>query len=230
MRFRKSLVVLAAVAVVTVLVVVKSSSTQPLNNRSWKLEHSVLPRAEFDGDLVHVRGIRNFSYQSAKSFTPAYYDKTFDLSKIESLWFVLSIFRPSRRGLAHPFLSFGFANGDYVSISVEARQESDESYSVLTGLFKRFEVIYVIGDERDLVATRAIQRDDQVYLYPIRTSPDKIRSLFVEMLLAANQLHELPEFYNTLTNNCTTRIHDHVNRIASKKIPGSWKILLPGYA
>lgn len=221
---------LVGITVVVAAAGITLALMEPRGDRDWKLEHSVVSEVSFDGDLVHIRGIRNFSYESAETFTPAYYDRTFDLTKVESVWFIISIFDPSRRGLAHSFLSFGFEGGEFVSISVEARQEKGESYSILAGLFKRFEVIYVIGDERDLVGTRAIQRDDHVYLYPIRVSHEKARALFIEILHAANRLRESPEFYNTLTNNCTTRIHDHVNRVASKEIPDSWKILLPGYA
>ena len=229
-NLRVVLVVLVGIGLVLFLGLVTWASIHPQNDRDWKPEHAVLPEVTFNGDLVHITGIRNFSYQSADAFTQGYYDRTLDLRKIASVWFVISIFETSWRGLAHSFLSFGFEDGEFVSISIEARQEKSESYSMLTGLFKGFEIIYVIGDEQDLIGTRAIQRDDYVYLYPIRTSQQKIRALFIEMLNAANSLRESPEFYNTLTNNCTTRIHDHVNQVASKKIPGSWKILLPGYA
>ena len=229
MKLSRRHVVLAAITVAVAVVAVKWVSIQPRNDRDWKMVHSVLPRADFNGDRVHVRDIRNFSYQSADSFTAAYYDETFDLTKISSLWFLISIFDPNRRGPAHTFLSFGFDDGKFVSVSVEARQERGESYSALSGLFKRFEIIYVIGDEKDLVGTRAIKRTDHVYLYPIRTSRERMRALFVDVLEAANSLHERPLFYNTLTNNCTNRIQDHVNRLATKKIPSSWRTILPGY-
>jgi hypothetical protein len=203
---------------------------RPSNEREWKLEHERVAETVFEGDRVHVRNIRNFSYQSASSFTTAYYDKSFDLNAIESMWFNLSVFDEDRRGPAHSFLSFGFEGGDYLCISVEARQERGESYSVWWGLLRRFEIIYVIGDERDIVGTRAIQRTDQVYMYPIRAPRAKIRALFVEMLEAANGLREKPRFYNTLTASCTTLILDHVNRVRDEDISGGYKILLPGYA
>ena len=137
---------------------------------------------------------------------------------------------PIWRGPAHTFLSFGFAGGAYVAISVEIRKEQGESFSPLGGLLRQYELIYVVGDERDLIGLRANHRHDDVYLYPIRTSKEKIRTLFVAMLERANQLAAHPEFYNTLTNTCTSNIVDHIDVITPGRIPFSYKTILPAYA
>jgi hypothetical protein len=133
------------------------------------------------------------------------------------------------RGPAHTFLSFGFSDSQFVSISVEARREVGEEYALLKGMLRRYEVMYVIGDERDVIGLRALRGDD-VYLYPIRTTPAKVRALFVAMLERANQLEAEPEFYNTITNNCTTNILEHANSISPGRIPYGREVLLPGYA
>lgn len=221
---------MGVIAVVAIVAVGRWATMRPSNARDWKTEHAVLPAVTFEGDEVHISGIRNFSYRSATDFTPAYYDKTFDLDGIASVWLGISVFKTNWRGPAHSFLCFGFDNGDYLAASIEARQEKGESYSMFRGLFRKFEVIYVLGDERDIVGTRAIQRTDQVYLYPIRASREIVRSLFVDILEAAEDLHEHPKFYNTLTDNCTTLLRKHANRVATRKIPGGYRILLPGYA
>ncbi len=202
---------------------------QPSNDRLWKEEHAVMPYAEFEGNQVHVRNIRDFTYKSAEDFTPAYYDRTFDLNKIESVWFVLSPFIPGWRGPAHSFVSFGFADSQYVAISVEARKEPGESYSIVKGLFNTYELLYVIGDERDLIGLRAVYWDDPVFVYPIRSTKARARAIFVDMLQRANQLREFAEFYNTLSSNCTTNIYDHVKKLDPEKWSFSWKLLLPGY-
>jgi hypothetical protein len=155
--------------------------------------------------------------------------RSYDLGKLQTVWFILAPFEPDNRGPAHSFLSFGFADSQYVAVSVEARKEKDETYSILKGVLKRYEIMYVVGDERDLVRLR-VARGDDVYLYPIRTTPAKARALFVQMLERANRLGREPEFYNTLTNNCTTNILEHANSVASKKIPYGREVLLPGYA
>jgi len=216
---------------VVALVILASSMIRPSNDRTWKEDHSRMAAVELDGDLAHVTGIRDFRYSSPDSYQTGYYDRTFDLARIETVWFVLATFNEEEwRGPAHSMLSFGFEGGEFVVISVEARKEVGEDYSIWKGLIKRFEVIYVIGDERDLIGIRAIHRSDDVYVYPIKTTREKVRALFVDMLRKADDLRTHPEFYNSLTNNCTSKLRDHVNAIAPGRVPPSWRLVFPGYA
>jgi hypothetical protein len=145
------------------------------------------------------------------------------------VWFAVEPFS-GFRGPAHTFVSFGFSDGQYVAISVEIRKEEGESFSPLRGLLRNYELMYVVGDERDLVKLRSNFRRDDVYLYRTTATPEKGRQMFVSMLRRANELAEQPEFYNTLTSTCTTNIVRHVNEIAPKRVPFSYKVLLPAYA
>ncbi|MCA1801372.1 MAG: DUF4105 domain-containing protein [Rhodothermaceae bacterium] len=202
----------------------------PSNERDWRTEHRVLPTVEIEDSLVHIRNVRNFRYPAYGEPAPGYYDATYDLGKIESVWFVLSPFLAEWRGPAHSFLSFEFADSQFVSISVETRREKDSDYSFVKGALNQFELMYVIGDERDLIGLRVVTWEDPVYLYPMRATPAQVRELFVTMLTRAQQLEYEPEFYNTITNNCTTNIVDAVNVIATERIPYSLGIFLPGYS
>ena len=220
----------ALVAIVVAVSVAALAVMQPRADRRWAPEHAVMAHADVRGDAVHLHRLRNFSYMTEKQFTPAYDDRTYDLNKLETVWFIVTPFSKHWRGPAHTFVSFGFADSQYVAISVEARREPGETYGGLTGLFKQFEMIYVIGDERDLIGSRAVYGGYDVYLYPIRTTPARARALFTEMLARANALATQPEFYNTLTNNCTSNIVDHVNHIVPRAVPQGIKTILPGYA
>lgn len=203
---------------------------KPSNEREWIVGQKVLPSADFQGDDVTVHNVRNFTYAADGTATERYETRKYDLDKIQTAWFILAPFSAERRGAAHTFLSFGFADSQYVAISVEARREVGEDYSILQGMMRKYEIMYVIGDERDLIGLRANIRNDQVYVYPIKATKEAIRELFVQMLNRANELREKPEFYNTLTNNCTTNILHHANQISPKKIPYGKEVLLPGYA
>lgn len=204
---------------------------KPSSDRNWIPDHAVMAVAELSGDMVTIRNIRNFQKQPDGTTDRSYYDKTYDLGQVESLWYALAIFHQNDwRGPAHSMFSFGFADGSFLVVSVEARKEVGESYSIWQGLIKKYEVIYVLGDERDLILNRAAYLPDDVYLYPIKTSPGKIRELLTDMLVQANDLAVNPEFYNTLTNNCTTKLRDHVNKVAPGLVPLSWKVQLPGYS
>jgi hypothetical protein len=201
---------------------------QPRTDRNWAADQAVLPKAEIDGSRVTIRNIRNFAYETTSQYTPAWYDKTFDLDQLDSVWFVVEPF--GKGAAAHTFVSFGFGPKDFVAISVEIRKEKGESFSALKGLMRQYEVMYVIGDERDLIKLRSNYRNDPVYLYPIRTTPERRRAMFVQMLGRANKLAERPEFYNTLINTCTTNLVRHVNTISPDRIPFHPAVLLPGYS
>ena len=203
---------------------------QPRADRRWVTQHAVTAHADVRGNTATLHRLRNFSYTAEETFTPAYDDRTYDLDKLETVWFIVTPFSRQWRGPAHTFVSFGFSDSQYVAISVEARREPGETYGPLTGLFRQFELIYVIGDERDLIGSRAAFGDYDVFVYPIRATQERIRALFVEMLARSNALSTNPEFYNTLTNNCTSNVVDHVNHLVPHAVPQGLKTILPGYA
>ena len=220
--------ILGVVIVILVLGFGLLALRQPSNDRDWSVDQAVLPYAEQNGPFVTVRNIRNFRYASTTQYTPAYYDKTFDLRKLDSVWFFVEPF--GRAGAAHTFVSFGFGPRDFLAISIEIRKEKGESFSPLRGLLREYEIMYVIGDERDLVKLRTNYRNDKVFLYPIRTTPERRRAMFIDMLTRANQLADRPEMYNTLTNTCTTNLVDHVNTIVPGRVPLRAGVLFPGYS
>jgi hypothetical protein len=199
--------------------------TSPSNDRDWNEDQATLSYADISGDTALIHNIRNFTYASTTSFTRAYYDKSFDLTKIVRAWYIVEPFS-GIPGSAHTFLSFEFEGGQFVSISVEIRKQKGESFHPLKGLFNQYELMYVIADERDVVKLRTNYRKDLVYIYPIKARAEneyaakqKVRALFVGMLERANHLKDHPEFYNSVTNTCTTNIVDHVNNVTPSRIP-----------
>lgn len=202
---------------------------EPSNERDWAPEVARLPRATVAGDLVTLHDIRSFDYRTETDFVPAYYDRTFDLRRLDALDVVTSYWMGP--AIAHVFLSFGFGD-DHVAVSVEARKERGEGYSSVQGFFKRYELIYLVGDERDLVRVRTNYRRDppeDVYLYRTRGPIENARRIFLEYVRAINGLHAQPRFYDTLTTNCTTTILFHA-RVNPGHLPLSWKVLLSGHA
>ena len=202
---------------------------RPSNTRDWTPDQQRVATATIDGDSVLVRNVRNAHYRSSSDFDVRWEERRFDLRKLDSVWFVVEPFA-DWRGPAHTFLSFGFGGDEFVAISVEIRKERGESFSPWLGLLRQYELMYVVGDERDLIGLRANHRQDDVYLYPIRATRAGMRKLFLAMLERANALAAQPEFYNSLTSNCTSNIVDHIELIAPGRIPSSYKTLLPGYS
>lgn len=203
---------------------------RPSNDRDWTPDQERLPRAEFSGSRVDVHNVRHARYRSTDDYDVAWEKRSYDLDRLRSAWFLVEPFEPDWQGPAHTLLSFGFEGDDYLAISVEIRKEKGETFSPVKGLLRQFEVMYVAGDERDLIQLRTNHRRDPVYLYPVRAPRERIRQMFVGMLRRANRLREHPEHYNTLTNTCTTNIVRHVNELIPGRVPWSYKVLFPGYS
>lgn len=202
---------------------------QPSNDRDWVDEQKVLASAEIKSDEVHIKNVRNAQFFTYRDCLVDYYDKTYDLTKIKSVDFVVIPFA-GNKAIAHTLLSFGFEGGDYVGISVEVRLEKGEAYSTAAGLLGQFELMYVVADEHDLLPVRPEFRHVDVLLYHTKATPAQARALFVDVMKRVNQLHDHPEFYDTLRNNCTTNIVRHINTLAPNRVPYDYRVLLPGYA
>lgn len=211
-------------------VVIWYGMVRPSNERAWQPEVAVLPSATIDGDLITVRNIRNFDYRTPTDYDIAYYDRTFDLQTLDSADLIASYWMGP--AIAHIFVSFGFSGGEQLAVSIETRKEKGEAYSSLKGFFKQYELFYVVADERDVIRLRTNYRDnppEDVYLFPLDIPRENIRRIFVDYVRRINSLVESPEFYNTLTTNCTSSIWLS-SKVNSEHLPYSWKVLLSGHA
>ena len=146
-------------------------SIRPSHDREWRPEVAVMPRVVIDGDRVRITGVRNFDYRSRNDFTARYEEREVWLSRLTALDFYVSYWSEGLVG--HTFLSFIFDNAPPLSISIETRPEVGEGFATVASMFKQFELIYVVGDERDLVGVRANHRQEPVYLYRLNTSAEQ---------------------------------------------------------
>jgi len=161
-------------------------SISPSHDRPWRPEVAVMPQATIDGDRVRITGVRNFEYRSLNDFTVRYEEREVQLSHLTGLDFFVSYWSEGLVG--HTFLSFIFDNAPPLSISIETRPEVGEGFNPVASLFKQFELIYVVGDERDLVRVRTNYRKETVYLYRLNSSPDNVRRLLMVYLKRINEL------------------------------------------
>ena len=224
----RRLVPLLPFALASIALLLWWASIEPRNDRDWPADVARLPSAEIDGDLVTLRNVRNFDYRTVEDYTPRWHDRTVDLTQLDSLDLIAVHWMGD--DIAHTMVSFGFGDADPVVISIETRKEVGEVYSTLAGFFRRYELYYVVADERDLVGLRTTYRDptEDVYLFRVDIPHENIRRLFEAYLAAINRLNEAPEFYNTATTNCTTNIVTLV-RTYNPGLPLSWKMLLSGH-
>ena len=202
------------------------SSIPPSNSRDWTPDVARTARATFDGSHVTIQNVRNFNYRSENDYDQRWETRTYDLDRIQGLDLFISFWGPTE--IAHTIVSWDFDDGQHLAISIETRKEKGESYSALRGFFRQYELYYVVADERDLVGLRTNHRGEQVYLYRIRVPPAQARALLVDYLDEVNSLADHPEWYNALTQNCTTTIRGHTQHIGAA---GSfdWRMLVNGH-
>jgi hypothetical protein len=184
-------------------------SIPPSHDRPWRPEVAVMPRASVEGDRVRITGVRNFDYRSRNDFTVRYEEREVQLSHLTGLDFYVSYW--SEGLVAHTFVSFIFDNAPPLCISIETRPEVGEGFNPIASLFKQFELIYVAGEEHDLVGVRTNHRHERVYLYHMNTSADDARRLLLIYLARINELADRPEWYHLLTNSCTINIIRYAN-------------------
>ena len=216
----------AAVVVLFALLLGWWLSLAPSNRRDWQPDVARLPTAEIRGDKLTLRNVRNFHYRSETDYTQNWETRSYDLSRLRGLdLFVIYWGSPD---IAHTILSWDFGDGQHLAVSIETRKETGESYSAVRGFFRQYELYYVIADERDVVGVRTNHRREDVYLYPLRTPPDRARAILLDYLEGVNRLAERPRWYNALTYNCTTTIRLHVADVVPG-IPRDWRWLANGH-
>jgi len=198
------------------------------NDREWQPEVALAPYATIKGDIVTIHGVRNFEYRTDTDFDPRWEDRTYDLKDLDSADLIAVYW--AGKAIAHIMMSFGFRGKNYLAVSIETRKENGESYSTLAGFFRQYELYYVVADERDVVRLRTTYRQPQedVYIYRLKGPLRNLRRIFLDYIAAMNDLRERPQFYNTLTTNCTTSVWLHT-RMNPESPPMSWKVLLSGY-
>lgn len=223
--------------IVAIFIVFEYTKIPPTTG-DWQIQLATPSTAEFNGDFVIVKNVRNFRYYpEEKDIHPAYYDKQYNMSKIIRVWYTVEpfvSFAPFEENklAGHTYVSFEFENGDFLAITIEARKTKTQTYSVGKGLLRTYPLIYAAADERDVTLMRANIRKDDVYVYPIKLSNQKnARVLLTNMLTEMNNLLVHPRWYNTLFSNCTSEIAKQVDKILPGRISlFSWQLWLTASA
>ena len=199
---------------------------RPSNERTWADDVARMTTGVVAGNQVTLDNVRHFDWRTRTDYTQHWETRTYDLGSLSSIDMLLSYW--SMAAIAHVLISFGFEDAQHVVFSVEIRREKTESFSMVGGFFKEFELSIIACDERDVIRLRTNVRNEDVYLYRIRMPADNMRSLFLAYVEEANRLARTPRFYNTITVNCTTLVYQMMRRIVGR-LPLDIRLLFSGY-
>jgi hypothetical protein len=197
----------------------------PASDRDWQPDVAQKARADIQGDEVTVHNVRNFEYRSETDYTPRWETRTVQLSKLTGADLAINYW--GSPWIAHPIVSFQFADALPVCFSIETRKKVGQTYSAIGGLYRQFELIYIVADERDVIRVRTNYRTgEDIYLYHTTISPPQARERFLEYIHSLNALRDKPRWYNAVTTNCTTSIR--TQHPPGERMPWDWRILLNG--
>ncbi|GIX00042.1 MAG: hypothetical protein KatS3mg111_3374 [Pirellulaceae bacterium] len=204
-----------------------SGRRPPSHQGNWRPDLMVLPYAEITGNQIHLHNIRDCVYRTEEDYDVRHFDRRLQLCDVQSLDFVVVPFKEAG-ALAHTMLSFGLVDGEQIVFSAEARLKHGESYALVPSATGQYELMWVVGTERDLIQLRTDVRDVDVYLYPLRITPEQVQKVFLAAVERVNEIAARPEHYDLFTNNCTTNIVDLIDRLQPGLIQRDIRVLLPG--
>ena len=218
---------MGAIAVGFVTVLAWWLTIKPTAERAWQPDVARRSWADVHDDEITLHNVRNCEYHTETDYTPRWETRVVHLSKLTGVDLAITYW--GSPWIAHPIASFQFADSLPIAISIETRKAVGQSYSALRGFYRQYELIYIPADERDVIRLRTNYRDEQVYLYHTTASPERARGIFLEYLRHLNQLHDRSEFYNAITDNCTTNIRAaNIAAERGKSPPWNWRVLLNG--
>lgn len=223
-------IVLAGFSALGLVIEIWWLQLKPSMSRQWTKDQEKMPKVEFNGDIVTVSNLRNATYQTVKDYDVLWYQDQFDVKQLTTIDYAVEPFG-KWRGMAHTLVSFGFSDGRFIVFSVEIRKQQGNRFLPVAGMFKRYELMYVIGKEEDLIGLRTNLRHDPVYLFPMKASKEDIQAMFIDMMKRAEKLRVQPEFYHTITNTCLSNIVSHVNKLRKRPIRQyDYRVMFPGYS
>lgn len=198
----------------------------PTNDKQWQPEVARLFSFSQNGNEISIHQVRDFAWRTEKNYDINWETRTYHLDKLVSADLIISDWGLNK--IVHTMVSFGFSDGQYLTFSIETRKEKREEYSALGGFFRQYELLFIAGDEKDLIYTRSNVRGEKVYLYPIVAEQSALQALFLQYLNTGQALHDQPKWYNTLFSNCTTVIYQLIETIAPNALPKDYRILMAG--
>jgi Domain of unknown function (DUF4105) len=225
LRHRQKGIMIAAAGFVLVTIWWLSIKPQVLGN--WNPDDVNVAYGDINGDRVTIHNVRNCDYRTEQDYTCQWDIRSYNLSDLRGADLFITWW--GSPWIAHPIVSFDFGKESHVAMSVQTRETVGQNYSAIRGFFRQYLLAYTVSDERDVIRLRTnYRKGEEVYIFRTTVSPELARGIFLDYLHRVNSLHDRPEWYNALTNNCTTNIAVSAADARNDRVRFDWRILLNG--
>ena len=207
---------------------------RPSHQRLWLEDYACLPHYQRHGQHISLHNVRANRYGAPGTpYASVYTTQHYDLSSLQRLWFAVESFS-DYEAVAHTFFSFEWQDGRCLVLSIEARRQQGQVYSLWLGMLRHFEMIYSFGLESDFIVRRSLYQQHQLYLYPLKMDQAAVQALLRNLLEDSQDLLQRPLFYHTLYRSCTSEAIRHLQAVLPahqarvlRWHPGHY---IPGYA
>lgn len=197
---------------------------KPSHDGEWQDNVAQVAWVEIQGDEFTFHNVRNCDYRTDTDYTPHWETRAVRLSQLTGIDLAINYW--GSPWMAHPILSFQFADAPPVCFSIETRRKVGQSYSTIGGFYRQYPLTYIVADERDVIRVRTNYLEEDIYLYRLTLPIEKCQVMFLEYVHSVNKLHARPHWYNALTANCTTSIRGQA--AGSVRLPWDWRLLING--
>lgn len=189
----------------------------PSDDTEWQMPWREAPEFSLEqgGEVLRVRGVRDFSYPKVKYeqeryrkvdvMLPQYREECYPLQELCGVDYA-DCFWDGHTAVCHTMLSFRFEDGRNLVVSAETRLPQGVEQNALGGIYKKYRMLYVFGTEADIFGLRTDHRHEDLYLFPMRVSREQAREMLLTLVRRQEEARRDRVPYNTLTDNCSTGV------------------------
>ncbi|MEL6257797.1 MAG: DUF4105 domain-containing protein [Pseudomonadota bacterium] len=198
-------VVLAAAFAFAILIVV-AAWKRPSHDRAWTPYLARLSGVDLYGDGFRIEHISDWTYPTKVLPQANWRSDNYMIADLDRIWLAVEPFPAMPTLMGHTLLIFQFRGGRLLGLTIEARKEANENYSVFAGALNKFELIYLWGTARDFLTRRAVFLDHEIEIYPLSLTQTEREQILQTLLERTIDVESKPRFYNTLRSNCTNEL------------------------